>query len=106
MSLIEKVKSLESELFVTREQLDRTSTSKLDNTLNVQKSAFDKTRLGFIESVLSSDVTPPKFVGLSFDVTPPSLTWPYLYLILIHAQIVSSCKQPNKKGMCQKHKIP
>ena len=34
MSLIEKVKSLESELYVTREQLDRTSSSKLDNMLN------------------------------------------------------------------------
>ena len=35
MSLVEKVRSLEFELFVTRKQLDRTSTSKLDNMLNV-----------------------------------------------------------------------
>ena len=35
MSLIEKVKSLESELSIAREQFDRTSTSKLDNMLNV-----------------------------------------------------------------------
>ena len=47
MSLIEKVKSLESELLVAREQLDRTSTSKLDNMLNVQKSTSDKTGLRF-----------------------------------------------------------
>ena len=38
MSLLEKVKSLESELSVAREQLERNSTSKLDNMLNVQKS--------------------------------------------------------------------
>ena len=46
MSLIEKVKSLESELLVAREQIGRTSSSKLDNMLSVQKFAFDKTGLG------------------------------------------------------------
>ena len=35
MSLIEKVNSLEFELLVAREQLDRISTFKLDNMLNV-----------------------------------------------------------------------
>ena len=35
MSLIRKVKSLEFELSVAREQLDRSSTYKLDNMLNV-----------------------------------------------------------------------
>ena len=59
MSLIEKVKSLESELSVVREQLDWTSTSKLDNMLNVQNSFFDKTGLGFVESVFASVVCPP-----------------------------------------------
>ena len=43
MSLIEKVKSLEFELFVAREQLDRSSTSKLNDMLNVQKFVSDKT---------------------------------------------------------------
>ena len=52
MSLIEKVISLESELSVVREQLDWTSTSKLYNMLNVQKSFSDKIGLGFVESVL------------------------------------------------------
>ena len=37
MSLIEIVKSLEFELSIAREQLDRTSTSKLDDMPNVQK---------------------------------------------------------------------
>ena len=48
MSLIGKVKSLEFELSLAREQLDRTSTSKLDKLLNVQKSASDKIGLGFV----------------------------------------------------------
>ena len=43
MSLLEKVKSLELELSVAREQLDRSSTSKLDDMLNVQKFVSDKT---------------------------------------------------------------
>ena len=43
MSLIEKVKSLEFELFVARKQLDRSSTSKLNDMLNVQKFVSDKT---------------------------------------------------------------
>ena len=40
VSLIEKVKSLEFELSIVREQLDRSSTSKLDDMLNVQKSVL------------------------------------------------------------------
>ena len=64
MSLIEKVKSLESELLVTREQIGRTSSSKLDNMLSVQKSASDKFGLGYVESGLSSVVIPTKFVPL------------------------------------------
>ena len=41
MSLFEKVKSLESELYDAREQLYRTLASKLDSMLNVQKSISD-----------------------------------------------------------------
>ena len=62
MSLIEKVNSLEFELSVAREQLDWTSTSKLYNMLNVQKSFSDKIGLGFVESVSTFVVHPPKFV--------------------------------------------
>ena len=62
LSLIEKVKSLESELSVAREQLDRNSTYKLDNMLNIQKSFSDRTRLGFVESVFTFVIHPPKFV--------------------------------------------
>ena len=42
MSLLEKVKSLELELSVAKEQINRTSTSKLDEMLHVQKSVSDK----------------------------------------------------------------
>ena len=70
MSLIEKVKSLESELFVAREPLDRTSTSKLDNMLNVQKSSFDKIGLGFVKSVFAFVIHPPKFVPATSISTP------------------------------------
>ena len=62
MSLIEKDKSLEFELSIAKEQLNRSSTSKLDNMLNVQKSISDKTRLGFVDSGSTSIVHPPKFV--------------------------------------------
>ena len=70
MSLIGKVKSLEFELFIAREQLDRTSTSKLDDVLNVQKSFSDKTGLGSVESVSTSVVHPPKFVPATSISTP------------------------------------
>ena len=59
MSLLEKVKSLELELFVAREQIDRTSTSKLDEMLHVQKFVSDKIGLGFVESGSTTVVNPP-----------------------------------------------
>ena len=61
MSLLEKVKSLELELSVVREQIDRTSTSKLNEILHVQKYVFDKTYLGFVETGSTTIVNPPKF---------------------------------------------
>ena len=47
VSLLEKVKSLELELSIAIEQIDRTSTSKLDEMLHVQKFVSDKPGLGF-----------------------------------------------------------
>jgi len=74
MILLEKVKSLELELSIGREQIDRTSTSKLDEMLNVQKSVSDKTGLGFVESGSSSIVHPPKFLPTtSYSVVHPSV---------------------------------
>ena len=42
MLLLDKVKNLEFELSVAREQTDRSASSKLDHILSVQKSPFDK----------------------------------------------------------------
>ena len=58
MSLIEKVKILEFELSVAREQLNRSSTSKLDDMMNVQKFVSNKTGIGFVESGATFDVHP------------------------------------------------
>ena len=51
MLLLEKIKKLENDLSVAREQTDRSASSKLDHMLSVQKSLSDKTGLGFVESI-------------------------------------------------------
>ena len=51
--LAEKTKKLEAELFQARVQLERTSSAKLDEMLSLQKSAFDRTSLGYGLSSLS-----------------------------------------------------
>ena len=43
MLLLDKVKNVELELSVAREQTDRFASSKLDHMLSVQKSPSDKT---------------------------------------------------------------
>ena len=45
--LTEKTKKLKAELFQVRAQLERTSSAKLDEMLNFQKAASDKTDLGY-----------------------------------------------------------
>ena len=44
--LVEKTKKLEAELFQVRAQLERTSSTKLDEMLSIQKSASNRTGLG------------------------------------------------------------
>ena len=51
MFLLNKVKNLELELSVAREQTNRSTSSKLDHMLSVQKSPCNKTDLGFVESI-------------------------------------------------------
>ena len=46
-SLAEKTKKLEVELSQVRAQLERTSSAKLDKMLSIQKSALDRTGLGY-----------------------------------------------------------
>ena len=45
--LAEKTKKLEAELFQVKAQLERTSSAKLDEMLSFQKSASDRTGLGY-----------------------------------------------------------
>ena len=45
--LLDKTKKLEAELFQVRSQLERTSSAKLDEMLSIQKSASDRTGLGY-----------------------------------------------------------
>ena len=45
--LAEKTKKLKVELFQVRAQLERTSSVKLDEMLSFQKSAYDRTGLGY-----------------------------------------------------------
>ena len=62
MSLLEKVKSLELDISIAREQINRSSTSKLDEMLHIQKSISNKTSLGFVENGSTTMVNSPKFV--------------------------------------------
>ena len=48
--LVEKTKKLDVALFQVRSQLERTSSAKLDEMLNLQKSASDKVGLGYDHS--------------------------------------------------------
>ena len=45
--LVEKTKKLEAELFQVRAQLERTSSAKLDEMFSIQKSASNRTGLGY-----------------------------------------------------------
>ena len=51
--LAKKTKKLDAELFQVRAQLERTSSVKLDEMLNFQKDASDKTGLGYGYSLSS-----------------------------------------------------
>ena len=51
MMLLDKIKNLELELSVAKEQTNRSASSKLDHMLSVQKYLLDKTGLGFMNSI-------------------------------------------------------
>ena len=57
--MAEKTKKIEAELFQVRAQLERTSSAKLDEMLNFQKFASDRTGLGcdFSSSNIASSST-------------------------------------------------
>ena len=79
--LIDKVKNLELELSIVREQTNRSVSSKLYHMLSAQKSPLDKTGLGFFDSIYLSETHSTNFVSSSeppkseivksVEVTPP-----------------------------------
>ena len=81
MLLLDKVKNLEHELSVAKEQTNRTASSKLEHMLSIQKSPLDKTGLGFADSIFVSETHSTNFVSSSeppmseivkpLEVTPP-----------------------------------
>ena len=67
--LVEKTKKLEVELFQVRAQLERTSSTKLDEMLNLQKSASDRTGLGYgLSSSNIASTSSTVFVPLANNV--------------------------------------
>ena len=81
MLLLDKVKNLELELYVAKEQTNRSASSKLEHMLSIQKSPLDKTSLGFEDSIsvfethstnFVSSFEPPKSEIVKLvEVTPP-----------------------------------
>ena len=67
--LAEKTKKLEMELVQVRAQLERTSSAKLDDMLNIQKSASDQTSLGYgLSSSNTASSSTTVFVPLANNV--------------------------------------
>ena len=81
MLLLDKVKNLELELSVAKEQTNTSTSSKLEHMLSIQKSPLDKTGLGFADSIFVSETHSTNFVSSSeppmseivkpLEVTPP-----------------------------------
>ena len=81
MTLLDKIKNLELELYVAKEQTNRSISSKLSHMLSVQKFPLDKSGLGFVDSILVfethstnfvSSFEPPKSeIVKPIEVTPP-----------------------------------
>ena len=63
MMLVDKIKNLELELSVAREQTNTSASSKLDYMLSVQKSPLDKMGLGFVDSIFVSETHSTNFVS-------------------------------------------
>ena len=72
MLLLDKVKSLEHELSIAREQTNSSVSSKLDHMLSVQKSPSDKTGFGFVESINVS--APNSIIFVPSSSSEPSLS--------------------------------
>ena len=55
--LAERTKKLDAKLFQVRAQLEMASSAKLDEMLNFQKATFDKTDLGYDQSIFSDNTS-------------------------------------------------
>ena len=62
MLLLDKVKNLELELSVAREQTNMSASFKFDHMLSVQKSPSDKIGLGFVKSIFVPETHSTNFV--------------------------------------------
>ena len=100
MLSLDKVKNLELELSIAREQTNRSGSSKLYHMLSVQKSSSDKTGLGFVQSIFVPEPHSTNFVPSSessmneatksVEVTPPrnkSLNLRLLILLRVSCMI-------------------
>ena len=98
MILFDEIKNLELELFVAREQINRSTSSKLDHMWSVQKSPLDKTGLGFVDSIPVSKKHSTNFVPSSkpskIEVVKPIEVVPTLRKIRIDIK-ESKPKNPN-----------
>ena len=63
--LLDKIKNLELKLSVVGEQTNRSTSSKLDHMLSIQKSLFDKSGLCFVDSISVSKTHSTNFVPSS-----------------------------------------
>ena len=81
MLLLDKVKNLELELSVAREQTNRSASSKIEHMLSIQKSPLDEIGLGFEDNIsmptnhftnfVSSSEPPVSENVKPIEVTPP-----------------------------------
>ena len=91
--LAKKTKKLDAELFQVRAQLERTSSVKLDEMLNFQKAASDKTSLGYDHSLSSCSTSSSALNNVVF-VPPASNAKPKI----TEPRIKIVCKDKHDKG--------
>ena len=94
MLLLDKVKNLELELFVAREQTNKITSSKLEHMLSIQKSPLDKTGLSFKDSITVSKTHSTNFVSSS---EPPVSEIVKLAEVTPHRKIKIDLKESKPK---------
>ena len=94
--LVEKTKKLDAKLFQVRVQLERASRTKLDEMLNFQKVASDKTGLGYHHSLFSCSTS---FIALRNVKFVPSTTNAKFEINEFKIEIVSEEKHDKGKSI-------